>query len=560
MKATNNILNCGLKFVSDFIELKLDLLTFRSECFVNDQMKVLTELYSAGPSSCYIFVFIANLCDGQDYKPFYQSNSSQDFSRFLSGVKYAYVVLGDKDAKYIVDNPSSGNAFAISGLLSYLESIGFEDVKWGTAAKTPQHFASLCDQVVVSTSWGYQDNTFTDITMSFKTCRGDMFSFKASKDIRLSDNTNISTTFHNTYMKMYGYKKGSYSTYNRLSLSSEMTQWTEEALKEHFKENGADPIEGIYESVTGTAFMPKYKLGLIKTETGYNLIYFSGAVNYIDWQEGELKAELSPTATPTLFKAEWRMGNKKTNDNPYITFEQGMMNLVFPDNDITLYIKLFPTSSDDVSSAIGGPASGSGFALSSDGFIVTNHHVVNGAKSIKIRGINGDFSRAYNAKIVIEDKNNDLAIIRIDEPDFKTLGVIPYIISGKNSDVGTSIFVLGYPLRATMGDEIKLTDGIVSSKSGFQGDVTSYQISAPVQPGNSGGPLFDSKGNLIGIINAKHTGAENASYAVKATYLLNLFELMNSAPKTQTVSTVSGKPLIEQVKILKKFTYIIEVE
>lgn len=507
----------------------------------------------------FFFVLFAGLCNGQDYKPSYQSNYSLDFSRFLSGVRYAYIMLDDKDAQYIVDNPSSGNVYAISGLISYLKAIGFEDVKWGIRANTPQNFASVCDQVIVSTSWGYQNSTFTDITMSFISCKGDIFTFKASKNIRVTGYTNVSTSFHNTYMKMYGYNKDSYSSYNRLSLSSEMTEWTEEKLKSHLKDKGADPIEGIYESAIGTSLMPKYKLGLIKTEAGYNLIYFSGATNYNDWKSGELKAKLFPTATPTLFKADWYMSNKQINKDPYITFEQGLMNLVMQDRDKTLYIKLFPTSGDNITSTISGPASGSGFAISSDGLIVTNHHVINGAKTIKIRGINGDFSKSYNAKIIIEDKNNDLALIKIDDPNFTTLGVIPFVINGKTIDVGNSIFVLGYPLRATMGDEIKLTNGIISSKSGFQGDVTSYQISAPIQPGNSGGPLFDEKGNLIGIVNAKHAGAENASYAIKASYLLNLFELMNTYPKIQTVSSVTGKPLTEQVKTLKKYTYIIEV-
>lgn len=110
-----------------------------------------------------------------------------------------------------------------------------------------------------------------------------------------------------------------------------------------------------------------------------------------------------------------------------------------------------------------------------------------------------------------------------------------------------------------MGDEIKLTNGIISSKTGFQGDVTSYQISAPVQPGNSGGPLFDSQGYLIGVINAKHVGAENASYAVKVSYLTNLIDLLDFPPTLQKVSSVSGKPLTQQVTIIKKFVYIIEV-
>jgi len=111
-----------------------------------------------------------------------------------------------------------------------------------------------------------------------------------------------------------------------------------------------------------------------------------------------------------------------------------------------------------------------------------------------------------------------------------------------------------------MGDEIKLTNGIVSSRTGFQGDASSYQISAPVQPGNSGGPLFDNSGNLIGIINAKHTGAENASYAIKSGYLTSLMELLPNLPKPQTANLLTGKSLSQQVELVKKFIYIIEVE
>jgi len=204
-------------------------------------------------------------------------------------------------------------------------------------------------------------------------------------------------------------------------------------------------------------------------------------------------------------------------------------------------------------------STGTGFALSSSGYIITNHHVVENANSIKVRGLNGDFSKTYNAKIVADDKNNDLTIIQIDDESFTTLGTIPYMFRNKTSDVGSNIFVLGYPLIATMGDEVKLTNGIISSKTGFQGDITSYQISAPVQPGNSGGPLFNSKGYVIGVVNAKYNGAENASYAIKINYLTNLIDLLPNSVKLPTVSKVYGKSLSEQVKIIKNYTYIIEI-
>jgi S1-C subfamily serine protease len=222
------------------------------------------------------------------------------------------------------------------------------------------------------------------------------------------------------------------------------------------------------------------------------------------------------------------------------------------------WIKTFPTENEYKSSVPTSPSSGTGFAISSNGIIATNHHVVIGATNIRVRGINGDFSKTYRARVVSEDKNNDLAIIQIDDISFSSLGTIPYVLSYKSCDVGSSIFCLGYPMVATMGDEVKLTNGIISSKSGFQGDITTYQISAPVQPGNSGGPLFDDKGNLIGIINAKILGAENVSYAIKVSYLLNLIDIMPTTPILQTQSILSGKSLSEQVKIIKNFIYIIE--
>ncbi|MBE0662822.1 MAG: trypsin-like peptidase domain-containing protein [Bacteroidales bacterium] len=221
------------------------------------------------------------------------------------------------------------------------------------------------------------------------------------------------------------------------------------------------------------------------------------------------------------------------------------------------WIKTFPAKSDYGKSS---PASGTGFGISSNGIIVTNFHVIDGAKNIKVRGVNSDYNTTYNAKVIVSDKNNDLALIQIDDYGFTTLGTIPFTIKTGLSGVGENIFVLGYPLRATMGDEIKLTNGIVSSRTGFQGDITSYQISAPVQAGNSGGPLFDNLGNLIGIINAKHGGAENASYAVKSSYLTNLIDLLPSPPKLQTVNSLSGKTLTQQVELAKKFVYIIETE
>ena len=200
--------------------------------------------------------------------------------------------------------------------------------------------------------------------------------------------------------------------------------------------------------------------------------------------------------------------------------------------------------------------SGTGFALK-NGYVVTNYHVIDEAKSIKIKGVNGDFNKSYTATVVGNDKINDLALLKISDPSFQGFEEIPYAITSTTSEVGEDIFVLGYPLISTMGDEIKLTTGVISSKTGFQGDVALYQISAPIQPGNSGGPLFDKKGNIIGVICAIHAGAENVGYAIKSSYLQNLIESCASTSIIPTNNTVSTLPLTNKVKLEKNFVFFI---
>jgi hypothetical protein len=230
----------------------------------------------------------------------------------------------------------------------------------------------------------------------------------------------------------------------------------------------------------------------------------------------------------------------------------------FISGDETLYMKLYPTVPSNI--GIGGNSteaewSGTGFALKNN-YIVTNYHVVEDAKTINIQGINGDFNTKYNASIVATDKFNDLAILSIEDATISTSS-IPYSIKTSTSEVGEDVFVLGYPLTSTMGEEIKLTTGIISSKTGYQGDVSLYQISAPIQPGNSGGPLFDGEGNIIGIVSAKHRGAENVGYAIKASYLRNLMESAMTINIFPQNNKIANYKLSDKVKSIKNFVYYI---
>jgi S1-C subfamily serine protease len=203
-------------------------------------------------------------------------------------------------------------------------------------------------------------------------------------------------------------------------------------------------------------------------------------------------------------------------------------------------------------------SSGSGFLLSSSGLIATNYHVIEKAKKIEVFGINGIIDKSFIATVLIEDKINDLAILKLDT-NIIFDDSIKYTFKSTQASPGESVFVLGYPLIQSLGEEVKLTTGVVSSKTGYKGDITRYQISAPVQNGNSGGPVFDSNGYLIGIINSKVMGAENVSYAIKSNYLKTLIESAQIETKLNDENNLLNLKLEDKVKFMSKHVFLIKV-
>lgn len=198
---------------------------------------------------------------------------------------------------------------------------------------------------------------------------------------------------------------------------------------------------------------------------------------------------------------------------------------------------------------------GTGSAISSD-LILTCYHVVKDAKQISIRGISGRFDTTYSAQINFYDQDLDIAFLKIQNNRLDQSFTLPYYFKQTKSEVGETIFVLGYPLQNTMGQEIKLTTGVISSSSGFFGDTTLYQISAPIQPGNSGGPLFDNYGNLIGLVTAKHKGADNVGYALKLDLLKDILKRKGIIFTSNKSTTLD---LSKKVKLYKDYIYSIEV-
>jgi hypothetical protein len=156
---------------------------------------------------------------------------------------------------------------------------------------------------------------------------------------------------------------------------------------------------------------------------------------------------------------------------------------------------------------------GTGFFVNSQGDIVTNFHVIAGAEQAVIRTQEG---RRYPVKrIVAENREADLVLITADIP---ARDIIPVEVTGKLPEVGEKIYAIGHP----MGLEKTVSEGIVSAirKLPKMGDI--IQISAPISPGSSGGPVFNSSGRVIGVARATYRVGQNLNFAVPGQKILEL--------------------------------------
>lgn len=353
-------------------------------------------------------------------------------------------------------------------------------------------------------------------------------------------------TMVDEYTPYHGYSFRNYKINNPDIV--EKTGYNEYSVKQHINDYN-DGVVGIYEVIGEEQ---GYKLGCVKSEDGYKLIFLGGNNRLVWWNQGDLKAYLKATSTPGLYKAIWHLANKDIADEAYVGFDGSSMQVVVGGSQSN-YLKTYPAHTDVSAEQMW---SGSGIEIER-GHIITNYHVVDGAGSIIVQRVVNDREEQFVGEVVATDKVNDLAVIRITDTKYYKYSQLPYSVKFATSDVGESCYALGYPMISTMGTEMKLTTGVISSRSGFQGDVSTYQVSVPVQPGNSGGPLFNYRGELIGIINAKHTNAENVSYAIKTSYVRNLTESFTNGNLFPTANLISSKDLPGQVKSIKPFVYMI---
>lgn len=184
-----------------------------------------------------------------------------------------------------------------------------------------------------------------------------------------------------------------------------------------------------------------------------------------------------------------------------------------------------------------GASFGTGFVVSPNGHVVTNNHVIKGCTGDIKGNLTGD--AAMTLRVVSSDANNDLALLQA--PSTTTFKEFARI-RDRSIRSGDSIVAIGFPFHGLLTSDFTVTTGIVSSLSGLRNDSRFLQISAAVQPGNSGGPLFDTTGQIVGVVTGKLDGLriaaatgsipENINFAIKTGALRDFLD--NSVVPYQT--------------------------
>jgi len=212
---------------------------------------------------------------------------------------------------------------------------------------------------------------------------------------------------------------------------------------------------------------------------------------------------------------------------------------------------------------------GTGFLLGKSGLVVTNYHVVSKGEDVRVYFPTANLE--FNANVELKDISNDLVVLRLKDFSYEEVfsQEIPYSIRKSDTvQIGEKVFTLGFPLGEILGKSAKFSDGTISSLTGLLGTANMFQINNPIQPGNSGGPLFDQSGNIIGIVLATldakffyeylDTIPQNVNFAIKSDYLISVISLL---PESDSILSRKGslqdKPQQEQIKAL--MPYIITI-
>jgi len=198
---------------------------------------------------------------------------------------------------------------------------------------------------------------------------------------------------------------------------------------------------------------------------------------------------------------------------------------------------------------------GTGFMIDPKGFILTNAHVIGNSTVVIVQNNKG---QEFSTKIVYISHTADLAFLKIVDSDYKATAGLPYAISNGNIDLGESIYTLGYPR-----DEIVYGEGYLSAKTGYSGDTLACQIAVAANPGNSGGPVLDKNGEVIGVLSNRQLQAQGAVFAIRSKNIFTALDDMKSDSTLATIhltqtSTIRNLDRVQQIKKIQEYIYLVK--
>jgi len=336
----------------------------------------------------------------------------------------------------------------------------------------------------------------------------------------------------------------------RVELEKNRIEQFLDGVYRRLQSNELDKYEGVYESID-QGEMYEYSIVLLK-EMSNQKKYVAWVLSSTDPDilTGWRLFELTKSAQDGAFLASYETKRGEAFANKLVTISSGILNA-----DIKSYLKMYPAEGErrrysEINPLVDWESSGSGVLLNGKGLVATNHHVVDGAKKIRVQSRINDSTKAeFAAKILMIDVDKDIAILQIDDSAFHQFDV--KLLSSENVTLGEKVFTIGYPISDKMSDHMKVVDGIVSSKMDKTERTGFFQTSLPVWYGNSGGPCFNDKGELLGLVTEiQWDSGEKVENVCFVTNTSNLLSLLNQ------IEGFEGFP--EATELTQKFVDVVE--
>jgi hypothetical protein len=271
---------------------------------------------------------------------------------------------------------------------------------------------------------------------------------------------------------------------------------------------------------------------------------------------------LKKTAQSNMYLLKYFTTGGYSTSNTLTGYENGLIKI-----GPATFVKMYPSESDKraynyINPLVDWHSSGSGVLVHSNGIVATNYHVVKGATKIRVQFTNTLNTKSeYEASLIGFNEEEDVAILKIIESfDFNSSD---FLLGWESSlELGKQVFTLGYPISGKMSDNVKVVNGIVSSTEGPVAKESFFQTTLPVWYGNSGGPCFDNKGNLLGLVTRiewdKGEKVENVCYVTPTSNILELLNRNHIEVEEQDENSESAE-ISESISKLVPYSVFIKV-